>query len=127
MIGYLEGKVLFSDGFESIILTSSGVGHQVFYNQVLIEGQTAEIYISHIVRERFKLKDKIRTISAEGRLAAGMLIAIPLLVIFVFFIINRDYISIFINHPTGRLLGIFTVIMVGLGIAVIRKMINFEV
>lgn len=51
MIGFLSGEVLFSDGHECIIQTPSGVGHQVFYNKVLIEGTMAAIYIAHIIKE----------------------------------------------------------------------------
>ncbi len=51
MIGFLTGEVLFSDGHESIIQTSSGIGYQVYYNRVLIEGTMAAIYIAHIIKE----------------------------------------------------------------------------
>ncbi len=51
MMGFLSGEVLFSDGNESIIQTSSGVGYQVFYNKVLVEGTSAAIYIAHIIKE----------------------------------------------------------------------------
>lgn len=51
MIGFLSGEVLFSDGHECIIQTPSGIGYQVFYNKVLIEGTMAAIYIAHIIKE----------------------------------------------------------------------------
>jgi Holliday junction DNA helicase RuvA len=51
MIGFIFGEVLFSDGNEVIVQTNSGVGYQIFYNQVLVEGSDAGIYISHIIKE----------------------------------------------------------------------------
>ncbi len=51
MIGFLCGEVIFSDGVESVIQTTSGIGYQVFYNKVLVEGSQAAIYISHIIKE----------------------------------------------------------------------------
>jgi Holliday junction DNA helicase RuvA len=51
MIGFLCGEVLFSDGIESVIQTSTGIGYQVFYNKVLVEGTQAAIHISHIIKE----------------------------------------------------------------------------
>jgi len=51
MIGFLFGEILFSDGHEVIIQTQSGLGYQVFFNQVLIEGSLSGIYISHIIKE----------------------------------------------------------------------------
>ena len=51
MIGFLCGEVIFSDGNESILQTSSGIGYQVFYNKVLVEGTQAAIFIAHIIKE----------------------------------------------------------------------------
>jgi Holliday junction DNA helicase RuvA len=51
MIGFLTGEVLFSDGNESIIQTTTGIGYQVFYNKVLVEGTSAAIYVAHIIKE----------------------------------------------------------------------------
>lgn len=51
MIGFLCGEVIFSDGVECVIQTNSGIGYQVFYNKVLVEGSQAAIYISHIIKE----------------------------------------------------------------------------
>lgn len=51
MIGYIEGKVVFSDGIESLISTNSGIGYQVYFHQVLAEGASISLYTSQIVRE----------------------------------------------------------------------------
>lgn len=51
MIGLLQGEVVFSDGNELILFSPSGVGHQIYFQQVLPEGSTAAIFISHIVKE----------------------------------------------------------------------------
>lgn len=51
MIGFLCGEVIFSDGNESVLQTSSGIGYQVFYNKVLVEGTQAAIFIAHIIKE----------------------------------------------------------------------------
>ena len=50
-------------------------------------GNLAEILenISHLIRERFKLKGRIKTLSAEGRLSAVMMIAIPIFIAGVLF------------------------------------------
>ncbi len=51
MIGFLSGKIIFSDGREAIILTSSGIGHQVMHHQILPEGGHFALFISEIIRE----------------------------------------------------------------------------
>lgn len=51
MIGFLQGKVIFSDGHECILLGPSGVGHQIYFSHILKEGSFSSLYISHIIRE----------------------------------------------------------------------------
>ena len=51
MIGYISGEIIFSDGVETIIVSGSGVGYQIYYNQVVPEGSLTSLYISHIKRE----------------------------------------------------------------------------
>lgn len=55
MIGVLTGQILFSDGVESIIQTSSGTGYQIFCAHIFPEGDVASVYVSHIVRETAEL------------------------------------------------------------------------
>lgn len=51
MIGYLEGKVVASDGAETIVKVDSGVGYQVVYNELAAIGKSIQIYVTSIYRE----------------------------------------------------------------------------
>ncbi len=51
MIGFLSGTVVFSDGQDLILNTTSGVGYQIYCQQVLAEGSRASLYISHVIKE----------------------------------------------------------------------------
>lgn len=51
MIGFLSGEVLFSDGRELILKTINGVGYQVHFYDVLAEGSSVDIFISHVIKE----------------------------------------------------------------------------
>ena len=51
MIGFLSGTVVFSDGQDLILNTASGVGYQIFCQQVLAEGSRATLYIPHVIKE----------------------------------------------------------------------------
>ena len=51
MLGYIEGEVIFSDGEETIIKLSNGLGMQVFFYQILSEGQRVQLFLSQIIRE----------------------------------------------------------------------------
>lgn len=51
MIGFLYGKVLFSDGVEIVILTNSGVGYQAYFSGVVAEGSMLGVFSSHVIKE----------------------------------------------------------------------------
>lgn len=51
MIGFIVGEVLFSDGHEIIVRTESGIGYQLHFNHVLIEGSKAALFVAQIIKE----------------------------------------------------------------------------
>lgn len=51
MIGYLQGKVVFSDGQEIIVLTNDGVGYQGYFSGVAAEDALISLYTTQVFRE----------------------------------------------------------------------------
>lgn len=51
MIGHLQGQVLFSDGKELIVMTSSGVGYELYFGRVYPEGAWISLFTSQVIRE----------------------------------------------------------------------------
>ena len=51
MIGYLQGTVVSTDGVKCILLTNSGVGYEVSYNQFLNPNSKKELFISTVIKE----------------------------------------------------------------------------
>ena len=51
MIGYLTGEVIFSDGNELILKTRDGVGYQIYFHKLFVEGKKAEVFISHVYKD----------------------------------------------------------------------------
>jgi tight adherence protein B len=92
-------------------------------------GNLAEILesISSLIRGRFKLRGKIRTLTAEGKLSAGILIGIPFFVAITLCFINPEYIRVLSTDPTGKILVAAALIMMGLGIAWMKTMITLKV
>ncbi len=92
-------------------------------------GNLAEILesIGSLIRGRFKLRGRIRTLTAEGKLSAAILTAIPFLVALALSFVNPEYITILSTEPTGRMLVVIALIMMGLGIAWMKKMITLKV
>lgn len=92
-------------------------------------GNLAEIIesIGYIIRERFKLRGKIRILSAEGKLSAIILVAIPFFVIIVLRFTSPEYINALLFEPAGRIMGAVALFMMVIGIFVMKKMINIKV
>ena len=51
MIGYLRGKVIFSDGVELLLLTASGVGYQMRCGVHFPEQKEVSLYTAQIIKE----------------------------------------------------------------------------
>jgi tight adherence protein B len=92
-------------------------------------GNLAEILaqISAVVRGRFRLERKIRTLSAEGRLSAWILALVPIVLFAVISITTPDYLPTLTEDPLGRRLIAAAGVMGVIGILWIRKVIRIDV
>lgn len=92
-------------------------------------GNLAEILenIAYLIRERFKLQGHIKTLSAEGRLSAAILIALPFIAAFALSLINPDYIGTLFTDPIGRIMVVFAITMMIIGFFVMRRIIAIRV
>ncbi|HMM39861.1 MAG TPA: type II secretion system F family protein [Desulfovibrio sp.] len=92
-------------------------------------GNLAEIIgnIAHLVRERFKLLGRVRVLSAEGRLSAMILLALPFGIALVINFLNPAYLADLFDKPLGRLLTAVALMSMGTGTLIIRRMIRIKV
>jgi tight adherence protein B len=83
-------------------------------------GNLAEILdiMSHIIRERFKLRRQVRIYTAEGRLSMYMLTAIPVVAFLGLELLQPEYLAPMLTDPRGH---------VGLGVAVVLQVIGYFV
>jgi tight adherence protein B len=92
-------------------------------------GNLAEIVenIASLIRERFKLRGRIRILSAEGRFAALILSLMPFGVAGAIYVSNPGYIGLLVDDPLGRMILWTCSGMMLFGILVMRKMIRIDV
>jgi len=104
-----------------------------FVSAVLLQrrtgGNLAEILdkLATLIRERFKLRGKIRAISAHGRMTGMALTSIPIGVAILMFYTNPDYVRFFFNDPTGNIMAGGAILLQLIGYGVIRKIVSIEV
>ncbi|WP_412530160.1 type II secretion system F family protein [Burkholderia lata] len=104
-----------------------------FVIAVLIQRETggnlAELLdsIAALIRERFKLFDKVRVLSAEGRLSAWILGLLPFGTAAVMALLNREFLSVLWEDPAGiRMVGAMLVSML-FGLFWIRRIVRIRV
>jgi tight adherence protein B len=79
------------------------------------------------LREREMLKRQVKTLSAEGKLSAIILIALPVGVLFFSMLTNYDYVSLLWTTVLGIVMSIAGLIAMGLGIFWMSKVVKIEV
>lgn len=92
-------------------------------------GNLAEILdkLAYVIRERFKLRGRIRAISAHGKMTGTALTMIPIGVAVMMFYANPEYIRFFFEDEIGHYMMGSAILLQLIGYAVIQKIVNIEV
>jgi tight adherence protein B len=106
---------------------------QFFVSAVLLQkrtgGNLAELLdkLAQIIRERFKLRARVRAISAQGLMTGRILAAIPMAVAGLMFAVNTSYAWFFVDDPVGHELVAGALGLELVGYLIIRKIVVIEV
>jgi tight adherence protein B len=104
-----------------------------FVSAVLLQkrtgGNLAEILdkLAYVIRERFKLRGKIRAISAHGRMTGMALSTIPIAVAALMFVLNPDYVTFFVRDEVGQIMAGVGIFLQLAGYGVINKIVKIEI
>ncbi|MFS8978732.1 type II secretion system F family protein [Cupriavidus necator] len=92
-------------------------------------GNLAEILdtIGNLVRERLKLFDKIRVLSAEGRLSAWILGLLPFGTAALILVVNPDFMRVLWEDPLGLRMVAGALFSMFMGVLWMRKIIRIRV
>lgn len=83
--------------------------------------------LSRVIRERKKMKGKVKAVSSEAKASAGIIGALPFVVGTLVWIVSPDYISLLWTTSTGRMAMAGGAFWMSIGIFVMKKMINFDI
>jgi len=92
-------------------------------------GNLAQILddLSHVIRDRFKLLREVRVRTAQGRLTAVILIALPPGMILLMRVLNPEYVNTLFTDPIGPyMLGGAALLQI-IGSAMLWKVVNIQV
>jgi tight adherence protein B len=104
-----------------------------FVSAVLLQkrtgGNLSELLdkLAAIIRERFKLRGRIKAISAHGRITASTLSAIPIAVAGLMFFSNREYIEFFVKDEVGNQMAGVAIFFQLVGYLIMKKIVTIEI
>ena len=92
-------------------------------------GNLAEVLnnVATIIRERFRLKQEIRTRTAQGRLTGWILGCLPVVLGVGLYLANPGYVSLLWTNPTGLKLLYGAAVLTLIGTLIIRKIVRVRV
>jgi len=79
------------------------------------------------LREREELGRHVKALSAEGRLSAYILVALPIGIFLYELKMNREYIELLWTRPLGLMMSAFGIVMMAIGIFWMRKTVEVKV
>lgn len=94
-----------------------------------VGGNLAQVLetVATTLRERESLRRHVKALSAEGRLSAVILAVLPFLLTAYMLLVNPSYLATLISVWYGDVMIAGGVILVGVGIAWMRKMVRIEI
>ncbi len=122
-----------SDALTNLATRLDSPDIRYFVISVLIQrttgGNLTEILenIARLIRERIKFQGKVRVLSAEGKMSAVILIALPFVIVLALSFLSRNYIYVLWAEPAGRIMAGGAVIMMILGALVMKKIVTIEI
>ncbi len=82
--------------------------------------------LSDVLRQRKKMRDKVQAMSSEAKASAGIIGSLPLFVMAALSFLATEYVALLFTTVPGRFMLAICVVVMGCGVLVMRKMINFD-
>ena len=82
--------------------------------------------LSRVLRDRKKMKAKIQAMSQEAKASAAIIGALPIAVMTLVYVTSPQYIMLLFTEPLGNLMLAASAFWMGMGVLVMKKMINFD-
>lgn len=118
--------------FDNLLSRIESQDMQLVVNAILIQneigGNLSEILenISETIRDRQKLKNEMNALTAQGKLTGTIIVLLPVFIMGILYLLNKEYITVLFTSPIGLGLLGFAFVNEMIGIMFIRKIISIE-
>lgn len=79
------------------------------------------------MRERVKLRGDARTMTAQGKLSAAIVIAMPIVMAILLTLVNPEYLQLMFIHPLGQIVLIGSAVLYVAGIFVLSRIVKVRI
>jgi tight adherence protein B len=83
--------------------------------------------LSKVLRDRKKMKAKIRAVSQEAKSSAAIIGSLPFIIMGALTVLNPEYLNPLFYTKMGNMMLVTCAVWMTTGVLVMRKMINFEI
>lgn len=77
--------------------------------------------LAQLLRDQINIRRDLRAATAEARVSAKVLIAMPLIAMAMLILANPEYPDFFLSDPRGQRLGMIALVLQGAGIVIVRR------
>ncbi|MEO5994841.1 MAG: type II secretion system F family protein [Arthrobacter sp.] len=93
-----------------------------------VGGNLAEVLdqVNETIRERSEIKGHIKSLAAEGKFSAYILMAMPIGIVVMLMLVNPGYMNVMFTHPLGWGMIVASVILMAIGGLWMRKIIDLK-
>jgi tight adherence protein B len=79
-----------------------------------------------VLRDRKRMKGKIKAMSTEAKASAAIIGSLPVAVMSIVYVTSPDYITLLWTDRLGQMMLAGSAVWMSIGIMVMKKMINFN-
>ena len=93
-----------------------------------VGGNLAEVLdqVNETIRERNEIKGHIRSLAAEGKFSAYILMALPVGIVAMLMVTNPGYMTVMFTNPIGWVMMAASVVLMTIGALWLRKIVNIK-
>jgi tight adherence protein B len=82
--------------------------------------------LSKVLRERKKMRAKIQAMSQEAKASAGIIGSLPPGVMLIIYFSSPDYMNVLFTTTAGNMIIVSGLVWMGIGVLIMKKMIDFK-
>lgn len=120
------------EAFRNLTTRMESEDLKLIINAIVIQkdigGNLSEILdnISETIRERQKIKNELKTLTAQGKLSGAIVGALPIFLGLIIYILNRDYVTLLFTTKIGLFMVTSSFVSQGIGFLMIRKIVDIK-